>query len=292
MSLSASLCGLPLPPRGTSAGRDSGSRAKGHKPLPGGSRLSRVQGPYFLPASKAVTGILVAFSSVVWLGKFYQSMLHCRHQHSERTIGRPSQAERRGSLGEERPPRPPLRRCLALRRPDARVPDVAHCACSLGPGLHHAPPATRRPPPGCPLASAASRAPLTPFLLVLFSPAARSCRRRLCSSRACPSLRLLRGAGRREPRRSSALTQSGPLGFALRASLPRRQPRAGCGVRLSSASPLFGVKRRWAWAWLAKSPDIRDSDLFPRPPANPSAPPTQLFLLWIRTLDTVDRSVT
>lgn len=204
-----------------------------------------------------------------------------------RAVAIPGGAERRGSLGEERPPRPPFRRCLAVRRPDVRVPDVAHRACSLGPGLRHAPPAS-----GVSTCVSRSRAPLASGDLGL--PASWHYSPRLLSG-------AVGGCAVPEPvppcpRRPSALARKRAPWLCPACDPPAPPAGAGC------ASPLLPRCRGQAlmgWAWLAEEsghPDIRDSDLFPRPPAaaasaSPSAPPTQL-LCWIRVLATVDRSVT
>lgn len=145
-----------------------------------------------------------------------------------RAVAIPGGAERRGSLGEERPPRPPFRRCLAVRRPDVRVPDVAHRACSLGPGLRHAPPAS-----GVSTCVSRSRAPLASGDLGL--PASWHYSPRLLSGAVggCAVLEPVPPC----PRRPSALARKRAPWFALRATLPRRQR---VRVRLSAASPLPG----------------------------------------------------
>lgn len=104
-------------------------------------------------------------------------------------------------------------------------------------------------------------------------PSSRGCRRRAVPGPVPPCVFR---AGRAGP--------PGPLGFALRASLPRHQRTAGCAPLLPRCLGVGVASRR------VGASGTQTCSRAPR--GSPSAPPTQLLLLWIRTLDTADGRVT
>lgn len=104
-------------------------------------------------------------------------------------------------------------------------------------------------------------------------PSSRGCRRRAVPGPVPPCVFR---AGRAGP--------PGPLGSALRASLPRHQRTAGCAPLLPRCLGVGVASRR------VGASGTQTCSRAPR--GSPSAPPTQLLLLWIRTLDTADGRVT
>lgn len=130
--------------------------------------------------------------------------------------------------------------------------------------------ASCRPPPGCPLAAAAFAHCWPPEPVGSLLPGVAGggpCRAR-------PSLRLPRGPGR--------ATRAPWLRPAREP--PRHQRTAGCAPLLPRCLGVGVASRR------VGASGTQTCSRAPR--GSPSAPPTQLLLLWIRTLDTADGRVT